>query len=101
MKKIFSTLVILFLILSTTFIKNSSKKIEDEIFIVEESLRDLRIQYNENKLEHDYLSSSEKLQEYQKIYFDEELSQKKIREFKIIYNRNDEIIFENLKILQE
>ena len=42
MKKIAIIIFVFSLIFSTAFIKNSSKKIEDEIFLVNESLRDLK-----------------------------------------------------------
>ena len=69
MKKFIVILSILFLILFTAFIKNSTKKIEDEIFSINESLRNLNKEFEKTKLEFDFLSSSEKLLEYQKIYF--------------------------------
>ena len=36
------------------------------------------------KLEFDYLSSAEKLLEYQKLYFEEQLVKKNIKEIKIL-----------------
>ena len=39
MKKITIIMTIIILILSTTIIKNSTKKIEDNIFLVKENLR--------------------------------------------------------------
>ena len=69
MKKIFLVLIIFSLILSTAIIKNSAKKNEDKIFTVKENLRVLNSEYEKIKLEHDYLSSSEKLLEFQSLYF--------------------------------
>ncbi len=89
--------IIFSLIISTTLIKNSAKKIEDEIFSAEESLRVLNLNYNNVLLEHNYLSSSEKLLEFQSLYFDNELTQKKINEFKIIIKKNDEILIKDLE----
>ena len=83
MKKIFLVLIILSLILSTAIIKNSAKKNEDKIFIVKENLRVLNSEYEKIKLEHDYLSSSEKLLEYQSLYFEDELMQKNIENIKV------------------
>ena len=37
------------------------------------------------KLEHDYLSSTDKLLDYQNLYFDEELFEKDIQNFYVIY----------------
>ena len=70
MKKISVIFLILFLILTTALIKNSTKKIEDEIFIVKENIRILEKELDEVKLEFEYLSSSEKLIELQNLYFE-------------------------------
>ena len=42
MKKVLIIFFILFLILSTAIIKNSTKRIDDEIFLIKESMRDLK-----------------------------------------------------------
>ena len=91
MKKFSVILIIFFLVLVTTIIKNSTKKIDDEIFITKENLRILNKEFEKVKLEFDYLSSSEKLLEYQRLYFENELNKKDISEIKNIENRfNDE-----------
>ena len=84
MKKFLIIFSILFLILLTTFIKNSTKKIEDEVFVLQENIRVLKKEYENSKLEFDYLSSAEKLQKFQNLYFDDELVKKDINEIKII-----------------
>jgi len=96
-RKFWVLFTIFSLIISTTIIKNSTKKIEDEIFSTEESLRVLNLNYNDVLLEHNYLSSSEKLLEFQSLYFDNELTQKKINEFKILIKKNDEILIKDLE----
>ena len=101
MKKFGLILVIILLILSTTLIKNSAKEIEDEIFTLKENLRVLSSEFEKIKLEHDYLSSSEKLLEYQSQYFEDELIQKNIENIKVIKIKNDETIIKNLKIIKE
>ena len=65
MRKFIVTIFIFSLIFSIAFIKNSSKKIEDEIFFVKENLRGLKKELNNTKLEFEYLSSTEKFLEYQ------------------------------------
>jgi len=92
--------IIFSLIISTTLIKNSTKKIEDEIFSNEESLRVLNLNYNDVLLEHNYLSSPERLLEFQSLYFDNELSTKKINEIKILIKNDNEIIFKDLEVAQ-
>ena len=67
--------------------KNSTKKIEDEIFSKNENLRRLNKELEKTKLEFDFLSSAEKLIEFQRLYFDDELIKKKIQNIKIINNK--------------
>jgi hypothetical protein len=93
--------IIFSLIISTTLIKNSTKKIEDEIFSTEESLRVLNLNYNDVLLEHNYLSSSERLLEFQSLYFDNELSQKNINEIKILKKKDNEIFIKDLEVLPQ
>ena len=91
MKKFPVILIIFFLVLVTTIIKNSTKKIDDKIFTTKENLRILNKEFEKAKLEFDYLSSAEKLLEYQSLYFENELNKKDISEIKNIKNRfNDE-----------
>ena len=101
MKKIILILVIFVLILSTAIIKNSAKKNEDKIFTVKENIRILNSELEKAKLEFDYLSSSDKLLEFQALYFENDLVQKKIENIKVfkITNKNKEI--KNLKIIKE
>jgi hypothetical protein len=98
MKKFWVISLILFLILFTAFIKNSTKKIEDELFTIKESLQILNKDHENIKLEFDYLSSAEKLLEYQNLYFEEELIQKGIQEIRIIKKNDKKLLLENLKI---
>ena len=91
MKKFSVILIIFSLVLFTKIIKNSTKKIDDEIFITKENLRVLNKEFEKMKLEFDYLSSAEKLLEYQSLYFEKELNKKDISEIKNIKDRfNDE-----------
>ena len=101
MKNFWLLFVIFSLIISTTLIKNSTKKIEDEIFSTEESLRVLNLNYNDVLLEHNYLSSSERLLEFQSLYFDNELSQKNINEIKILIKKDNEIFIKDLQVLPQ
>jgi cell division protein FtsL len=82
-KKLFLAFVIFFLVLSTAIIKNSAKKIEDEIFTVKENIRVLKSEFENISLEYDYLSSAEKLLEHQALYFEDELIQKNLNNIKI------------------
>ena len=101
MKKFGLIVIIFFLILSTAIIKNSTKKIEDEIFTIKENWRVLNSEFEKIKLEHDYLSSSEKLLEFQSQYFEDELIQKNIENIKVFKTKNKDKKIENLKIIKE
>ena len=100
MKKIILVLVIFSLILSTAIIKNSAKKNEDKIFTVKENLRFLNSKFKKIKLEHDYLSSPDKLLEYQALYFDDELIEKDIQSLKKIEIINDKIAISSFNLNQ-
>ena len=96
MKKSLIVFFIIFLISFTVWVKNSSKNLEDEIFIVQENLRELKKELGDTKLEFDYLSSAEKLLEYQILYFDENLIQKDIGEIVIIKKDIQKLLAEDL-----
>ena len=101
MKKFALALVIFLLVLSTAIIKNTTKQIEDEIFAVKENIRILNSEFENVSLEYDYLSSAEKLLEYQFLYFENELIQKNINDIKI-YNISDDLNkIQNFKIIKE
>ena len=86
MKKFFAISLILSLILFTALIKNSTKRMDDEIFIVRENIRFLKKAINDLKLESTYLSSGKKLMEFKDKFFKEDLTAKKKNEIKIIGN---------------
>ena len=98
MKKISLVIFIFLLIISTALIKNSAKKNEDKIFTVKENLRFLNLKFKKIKLEHDYLSSPDKLLEYQVLYFDDELVKKDIQTLKKIEINNDEIMISSFNL---
>ena len=101
MSKFFIILFILFLILSTAIVKNSTKRIDDEIFVLKESIRSLKKDFENIKLEHDYLSSAEKLLEFQNLYFDSELIKKDIQEIKKINQIFDKIEINQFSFINE
>ena len=91
MKKFFVTLFVFFLIFSTAIVKNSTKRIDDEIFVLKENIRDLKKNFENTRLEFDYLSSTEKLLQFQNLYFDNELIKFDIQEIQTITRKNNEI----------
>ena len=101
MKKFFLITFIFFLVFSTAIIKNSTKRIEDDIFAINENLRGLKKDFANLKLEYDYLSSAEKLLELQNLYFDDELSKKNIQDIKVIDKSANKIEIKNFKFINE
>ncbi|MDC3087916.1 cell division protein FtsL [Candidatus Pelagibacter sp.] len=101
MKKFALISLILFLILFTALIKNSTKRINDIIFIAEENIRSLRKDYENIKLEYEYLSSTENLLKFQNLYFDDELKKKNIQEIKIISKRSNKLEIKELRFINE
>ena len=61
----------------------------------------LKKDLEKTKLEYDYLSSAEKLLEYQILYFDDELVKKNIDEIKIINKNLDNLEIKPFKISNE
>ena len=101
MKKLFVISLIFSLILLTAIVKNSTKRINDEIFTTREEITDLKKNYENFKLEFEFLSSSKKLFEFKRLYFDDELVKKDLKEIDILDVTSDELKFEELKLNNE
>jgi len=99
MKKFLIFSFIFFLVISTSLIKNSTKKIEDEIYLTKENIILLSKRYKNSKLEFNYLSSSENLMEYQKLYFENFLEKKSLENLKLISFENNNIKTKDLEII--
>ena len=99
MTKLIVFTLILILVVSTSLIKNSTKDLDDQIYSIKENILFLENRFNDAKLEFDYLSSSEKLLEYQKSYFENLLIKKSLKELKSIQILDDELIINELKII--
>ena len=83
---------ILLLILTTSLIKNSTKKIEDKIFTTNESVRSIKAKLSDVMLEYNYLSSPEKLIQYQNQYFENDLIKIDITKIKKIAIKGNNLI---------
>ena len=101
MKKFFLITFIFFLVFSTAIIKNSTKRIEDDIFAINENLRGLKKDFTNLKLEYAYLSSAEKILEFQNSYFDDELTKKSIQDIKVIDKSANKIEIKNFQFINE
>ena len=94
MKK--SVFVIIFaLILVTSLVKNSTKELEDEIFMVNENIRPLKSELGDVLLEYNYLSSPDKLTQYQTQYFEKDLIKIDITKIKKLTEKNSYINTDN------
>ena len=93
MKKLFFFIPIIFLIFATTLTKNSTKKLDKEIFQLKENIRILEDRYEFTLLDYSILTSPKKLIEYQQYYFENKFIQKKIENLNTI-----QILRDNLKI---
>ena len=82
-------MTILTLIISTALIKNHTKKLNEEIFSVKENINYLNSVKELVQLEHDYLSSPEKLLEINNLYFDSELGFSSKENIRLIENINE------------
>jgi len=98
MTKLLIFVIIFTLIISTSLIKNSTKELDEQIYSVKENIIFLDDRFKDSKLEFDYLSSSEKLLEYQKLYFENSLLKKSIKDLKTLKIIDDKVIINDLKI---
>ena len=85
-------IAILILILATSLVKNSTKEIEDEIFMIKENIRPLKLKLGNVLLEYNYLSSPDKLTEYQTRYFEKELIKIDITKIKKLIEKNNYLL---------
>ena len=90
MKKVIF-LIIFTLILATSLVKNSTKEIEDKIFIVNENIRSLKVEFGDVLLEYNYLSSPGKLTQYQTQYFEKKLIKIDITKIKKLTEKKNHI----------
>ena len=95
MRKFFVISLIFLLVLFTAIIKNSTKKIDEDIFVLEENIRGLKNEFENIKLEFEFLSSSERLLDFQKSYFEDNLIQKDIKEIEIIRKGSNHLKLKN------
>ena len=90
--------LIFFLIVSTSLIKNSTKDLDDQIYSISENILFLENRLEDSKLEFDYLSSSEKLLEYQDLYFENSLMKRSLKELRTLKIKDNELIINELNM---
>ena len=101
MKKIIFSITIVILIFLTSIIKSSTKKVDIEIFDLKEDIRLLNEKYELVLLDHNYLSSPKKLNDYQKKYFENDLIPTDIVDFGKIYFNNNKVLTKNSGAIAE
>ena len=94
MKKIVFTAIFV-LILVTSLVKNVTKQIEDQIFTINENIRPLKSELGNVLLEFNYLSSPEKLSQYQDLYFEKNLIKIDVTKIKKIDEINSQLKISN------
>ena len=101
MKKLFFFTPIIVLIFATTLTKNSTKKLDKEIFQLKENIRILEDRYELTLLDYNILTSPKKLMEYQQFYFEDKFVQKKIENLRKIELFNDKLKIEKMVKIDE
>ena len=99
MKKIFLFFAVIFLIVTTTLTKNSTKKLENQIFTTKENISILKDQYELVLLDYNYLTSPKKLLNYQFQYFEKELTNIDINDIKELIVKKEKIIIQDFNQL--
>ena len=96
MKKIILIFSILFLIVVTTFTKNSTKKLDNQIFSIRENISVLKDKYELVLLDYNFLTSPKKLLEYQSKYFETDLISLDITQIKEIKKESNKLVITEL-----
>ena len=94
--RIIAFTTIFLLILFTSLVKNSTKEIEDKIFVINENIRSLKNVLGDVLLEYNYLSTPDKLTQYQSQFFEKDLIKIDIMKIKEISEKNNLIIINDL-----
>ena len=91
MKKIILVFVIIFLIISTVLTKNSSKKLENRIYITKENISILKTKHKDLLFEFNFLTTPKKLMGYQSTYFEKDLIPIDINNLKKIDKKDNQL----------
>ena len=101
MKKIILIFSILFLIVVTTFTKNSTKKLDNQIFSIRENISVLKDKYELVLLDYNFLTSPKKLLEYQSKYFETDLIPLDITQIKEIKEESNKLVIIELSKIKK
>ncbi len=92
MNKFFIILSIIFLIILTAITKNSTKRLEDKIFLVNEDINVLKEKFELALLDYNFLTTPKKLLEYQSKFFEKDLIPIDINKVKKITKENNKLV---------
>ena len=84
-------IAILILILTTSLVKNSTKAVEDQIFLVNGNMKYLKSKLGDVLLEYNYLSTPDKLTQYQSQFFEKDLVRIDITKIKKLTEKKNSI----------
>tara|TARA_B100000470_G_C19617726_1_gene313982 strand:+ start:248 stop:562 length:315 start_codon:yes stop_codon:yes gene_type:complete len=98
MKKFIIVFFIFFLIILTTIIKNSTRKLENQIFEVKKNLSVLKNKYELVLLDYNFLTTPKKLMEYQYKYFENDLVPLDINKIQEIQEKNNKLVITEFKM---
>ena len=101
MKKIILIFSILFLIVVTTFTKNSTKKLDNQIFSIRENISVLKDKYELVLLDYNFLTYPKKLLEYQSKYFETDLIPLDITQIKEIKKESNKLVITELNEIKK
>ena len=87
--------------LATTLTKNSTKKLDKEIFQLKENIRILEDRYELTLLDYSILTSPKKLMEYQQFYFEDKFVQKKLENLNTIKILNEKLKIDKMVKIDE
>ena len=92
MNKFFIILSIFLLIILTAITKNSTKRLEDKIFLVNEDINVLKEKFELVLLDYNFLTTPKKLLEYQSKFFEKDLIPIDINKVKKITKENNKLV---------
>ena len=101
MKRLFFFIPIVVLVFATTLTKNSTKKLDRDIFQLKENIRILEDRYEFTLLDYSILTSPKKLIEYQQYYFENKFIQKKLENLTTIQIHRDNLKIEAMVNIDE
>ena len=99
MIRTFLFIIIISLIVITTMTKNSTIKLENQIFNAKENISLLKDKYELIRLDYNYLTNPKKLLDYQSQYFENELSKIEINQIKKLVINDKKLSIQDFKII--